>query len=71
MLIIFVFKLVTNSTSDEYADYLRSRITDDSTHAPGYYGPDLDNVTGSGTSHVSVLAPNGDAVALTSTINTR
>ena len=36
-----------------------------------YYGADFQYVpTDHGTSHVSILAPNGDAVSVTSTVNT-
>lgn len=36
-----------------------------------YYGSDFQYVpTDHGTSHVSILAPNGDAVSVTSTVNT-
>lgn len=50
-----------------------SHITDDVTHDPDYYiwpfhqGGDVAH--DHGTSHLSVLAENGDAVACTSTIN--
>ena len=53
------------------ADDMRSRITDNTTHDPSYY---LEPLVYSppylhGTSHLCVFAPNGDAVAATSTIN--
>jgi gamma-glutamyltranspeptidase/glutathione hydrolase/leukotriene-C4 hydrolase len=50
-----------------------SRITDDITHNQDYYVWPFDVMPNwardHGTSHVSVLAENGDAVAITSTIN--
>lgn len=51
-----------------------SRITDDMTHNQDYYmWPSKytggDTAHDHGTSHLSVLAENGDAVACTSTIN--
>lgn len=50
-----------------------SRITDDITHDQDYYMQPFDfpatTARGHGTSHLSVLAENGDAVAATSTIN--
>jgi gamma-glutamyltranspeptidase/glutathione hydrolase/leukotriene-C4 hydrolase len=56
---------------DSTADYMRSRIQDNTTHDPSYYLEPL--VFGfpsdHGTSHLCVLAPNGDAVAATSTVN--
>lgn len=56
-------------TSSTYADYVRSMITDDATHDTMYYGPTFFDQSKTGTSHLAVLAPNGDAVSLTSTIN--
>ncbi|XP_078338739.1 glutathione hydrolase 1 proenzyme-like [Crassostrea virginica] len=61
--------LVRNMTSSTYADYVRSMITDDATHDTMYYGPTFFDQSKTGTSHLAVLAPNGDAVSLTSTIN--
>ena len=47
-----------------------SRISDNVTHNnPDYYGAEYDMPEDSGTSNTCVLAPNGDAVAITSTIN--
>ena len=53
------------------ADFMRSRIQDNTTHDPNYY---LDQMvfgiqSDYGTSHLCVLAPNGDAVAATNTVN--
>lgn len=50
-----------------------SRISDSTTHDTGYYAEEPPVGTANrkqGTSHLSVLAANGDAVAVTSTINT-
>ena len=50
-----------------------SRITDDTTHNQDYYlwpfETSGNEAHDHGTSHLSVLAENGDAVAFTSTIN--
>ncbi|XP_069122923.1 glutathione hydrolase 1 proenzyme-like [Argopecten irradians] len=62
-------QLVQNMTSDDLATYIRSRIDDNKTHDAKYYHPTVHGVTDSGTSHLSVLAPNGDAVSVTSTDN--
>ncbi|XP_076080122.1 glutathione hydrolase 1 proenzyme-like [Mytilus galloprovincialis] len=57
-------------TSKEFADQIRSQISDSQTFGTDYYGPTFFNrLNSSGTSHLSVLAPNGDAVSVTSTIN--
>lgn len=55
-------------TEMSFADYFRSLIRDDQTHEPQFYNitPHLDSL---GTTHVSVLAEDGSAVSVTSTIN--
>ena len=58
-----------NVTSDDLAEFLRKKITDFATHNISYYGPVLAQPPEEGTSHVSLLAPNGDAVSVTDTIN--
>ncbi|XP_070760445.1 gamma-glutamyltransferase 5a [Enoplosus armatus] len=54
-------------TEDSFANHIRSLIGD-KTHDPPYYNitPHLDSM---GTTHVSVLAEDGSAVSVTSTIN--
>ncbi|XP_055998879.1 glutathione hydrolase 1 proenzyme-like [Ostrea edulis] len=61
-----LLKLMTSST---YADYIRSKISDSSTQDTVYYGPTFHGESKTGTSQLTVLAPNGDAVSITSTIN--
>uniref|UniRef100_A0A3B4T3L0 Gamma-glutamyltransferase 5a n=1 Tax=Seriola dumerili TaxID=41447 RepID=A0A3B4T3L0_SERDU len=55
-------------TEDSFADHIRSLISSDKAHDPQYYNitPYLDSM---GTTHVSVLAEDGSAVSVTSTIN--
>ena len=55
---------------DKVAEILRSRI-DNTSHTVDYYGPHSTEPPEDkrGTTHISVLGPEGDAVALTSTIN--
>lgn len=55
-------------TKDSFANHIRSLISNDKTHDPQYYNitPYLDTL---GTSHLSVLAEDGSAVSVTSTIN--
>ncbi|KAF6025976.1 GGT1 [Bugula neritina] len=58
-----------NLTDPEYGAELRSRICDDTTHSIEYYGATTDSRKTTGTSQISVLAGNGDAVSLTTSIN--
>ncbi|KAF2364438.1 Gamma-glutamyltranspeptidase [Trinorchestia longiramus] len=64
-------ELLTQLTSDEYAAQVRAGLSTTSTsHDPLHYGavaapPPEDH----GTAHFSLLSPNGDAIAVTSTIN--
>ena len=53
---------------ESFADHIRTLISSNRAHDPQYYNitPYLDNM---GTTHVSVLAEDGSAVSVTSTIN--
>ncbi|PAA80322.1 hypothetical protein BOX15_Mlig013069g3 [Macrostomum lignano] len=65
-----VTELVANMTSSSYASELRSRITDDATHDVNYYGPMFEWKEDSGTTHVSLVDSDGNAISVTATINT-
>ena len=53
------------------AGEMRSRITDDTTHDVEYYleNQPLHNPDSQGTTHLSVIDEQGNAVGVTSTIN--
>lgn len=65
-----VAALVKNLTNIEYANEVRKKIDDRRTHnEPGYYGEHFAAPEDHGTAHISILAPNGDAISVTGTIN--
>lgn len=65
-----VKELVKNLTSSEFADFIRSKIDDEKTYSDfDHYGAIYESVNDQGTANVCILAPNGDAVVGTSTIN--
>ena len=53
------------------ADHLRKKIWDNMTHDNVSYYTESFSDADYGTTHVAVLAPNGDAVSVTTTINMR
>ncbi|KAM4576608.1 gamma-glutamyltransferase 5a [Odontesthes bonariensis] len=61
-------KMAKKFTEDIFANHIRSLISSNKTHDPRYYNitPYLDSL---GTTHVSVLAEDGSAASVTSTIN--
>ncbi|KAK9721769.1 hypothetical protein QE152_g20723 [Popillia japonica] len=62
--------LISNLTSEEYAFAIRNEISDYTTYNnPEHYGANTTLVEDHGTAHISILAPNGDAVSVTGTIN--
>ena len=66
----FVNEVVGNLTSFDWAYEKYNMINDSYTvNDPLFYGANFYEPNDHGTSHISVVAPNGDAVAATSTVN--
>lgn len=59
-------------TSQEFANETRNQINDNHAYGdPSHYGAIVrSSLHSHGTAQVSIIAPNGDAVSVTSTINT-
>lgn len=56
--------------SPEFANQIRQQINDNGTSTdPKHYGGEFNIVNDKGTSHISIIAPNGDAISVTSSIN--
>lgn len=64
-----ITQLMSNLQSKEYANSLWHEISDKMTHPVKFYKPMMETVNDHGTAQVSVLAENGDAVSVTSSIN--
>lgn len=65
-----VLKAMAELSSLEHAEAVRKSIFDNTTFNDyEHYGANASNVEDHGTGHISIIAPNGDAVAITSTIN--
>ncbi|XP_028146343.1 scoloptoxin SSD14 [Diabrotica virgifera virgifera] len=62
--------LIESFTSKQYAEQIRRLISDNKTYDdPEHYKAKYTWPEDHGTAHISVLSPEGDAVAVTSTIN--
>ena len=53
----------------EFIASVRARIDDEQTHDVPYYNPASSVTRDGGTTHLSLLAPDGSAVSATSTVN--
>lgn len=63
-------EMMKNLTSVDYANEIRKIISDERTSEDiKFYGAKYVNQPDQGTAHISILMPNGDAVAATATIN--
>ena len=62
--------LLADLSDTNYASEIRKLIDDETTfNDHQHYGANFSIAEDHGTAHVSVIAPNGDAVAITGTIN--
>jgi gamma-glutamyltranspeptidase / glutathione hydrolase / leukotriene-C4 hydrolase len=62
-------ELMRNLTDLSYAEEMRKLINDEKTSTDfTYYGAKFAGVEDQGTAHISILMPNGDAIAITATI---
>ncbi|XP_005105286.1 glutathione hydrolase 1 proenzyme isoform X2 [Aplysia californica] len=59
-----------NMTSLAVCEEIRQRISDEKTHDTAFYDPPFSVANDSGTTHISVIDGEGNAVSVTSTINT-
>lgn len=64
-------EVVKNLTSTKFAMEIREKINDFQTYQDyKHYGANFSSSEDHGTAHINILAPNGDAVSVTGTINT-
>ncbi|EDO44635.1 predicted protein [Nematostella vectensis] len=61
--------VVNDMLSEKVAKYYRHMILDNKTQTPSYYGSRYHVPVKTGTTHISVLSKEGDAVSVTSTVN--
>ena len=63
------FQLTAKLVSKKYAEEIRKKINDNKTYNVSYYEPMFDQPEDHGTSQISVLAADGSAVSVTTTID--
>ncbi|CAG9862683.1 unnamed protein product [Phyllotreta striolata] len=65
-----ITELLSSMLSKKYAESIRSQISLNSTQTnASYYGADTNLPDDHGTANICILAPNGDAITVTSTTN--
>ncbi|XP_076363352.1 scoloptoxin SSD14-like isoform X5 [Tachypleus tridentatus] len=62
-------KLIKRLSSKKYAREIQQRINDRQTFKPNHYGIETFLSTDDGASHLSLVAPNGDAVSVSTSIS--
>ncbi|CAG9786845.1 unnamed protein product [Diatraea saccharalis] len=63
-------ELMNNVTDPKYGEAIRLKINDDRTSNDSlFYGAEQYSRPDAGTAHISIIAPNGDAVSITSSVN--
>ncbi|ESO97810.1 hypothetical protein LOTGIDRAFT_152913 [Lottia gigantea] len=64
-----ISQIVSDLTNLNYGETTRYKINDNKTFKYKHYHPAFSLTETHGTTHLSLLGPNGDAVAITSTVN--
>lgn len=64
-----VTKVVSDMLSIEFAESLKKKINDNTTFDPKYYGGRWNQIKDHGTSHLSIIDSERNAVSMTTTIN--
>ncbi|KAK1291059.1 Gamma-glutamyltranspeptidase 1 [Acorus calamus] len=64
-----ISKVLSDMLSPKFAEELKSTILDNMTFSPGYYGGRWNQISDHGTSHISVVDSERNAVSMTSTVN--
>ncbi|KAL1190313.1 Glutathione hydrolase 1 [Cardamine amara subsp. amara] len=64
-----VTKVVSDMLSPEFAKQLKNKINDEKTFDPKYYGGKWNQIDDHGTSHLSIIDSDRNAVSMTTTIN--
>lgn len=66
-----VLEVMMSLKDKNYANFIKSKINDTHTFSRNvtYYGAEFVTPEDHGTAHMSILAPNGDAISVTSSIN--
>ncbi|KAL9669248.1 hypothetical protein QQ045_006791 [Rhodiola kirilowii] len=62
---------VSKMLSPTYAEKIRAKILDNTTFPPEYYNSSWSQLQDHGTSHFSIVDAEGNAVAMTTTVNTK